>query len=113
MIYSAARSNEFIIRAEDFNSAWSTLSDAEKMMPSAFKGYGRNELAKFIELAMEEIKTVGAIYVREFIKRHRSQINVDDVEKIIKTLEMMGYCKVEHRNSGKILRYTPDRIKKG
>ena len=112
MIVSAARSNELIVRGQDFDYALQLLEEAEEVMPNAFRGYGRNEMAQFIEIAMREIEAVGLIYVKDFIKRHRSDINPEDMERIIKTLQQMGFCRVVQKPTGLILQHTPEGVKK-
>lgn len=111
MIYSAARSDEMIIREEDFKNAWDCLRETESQMANAFRGYGRNELAQFVELAMEEIRVCGILYVKDFIRSHRSDVTAEDMERIIGTLVAMGFCKLIQTDKGKILKYVPEKKK--
>lgn len=113
MVVSAARSNDMIITVADFEKANELLKEAEEGMIHAFRGYGTNALAYYIEVVMEDIKAASHIYLKDLMKRHVKDISLEDMQKIIETLERMGFCKVSKKSSGIIISYTPESIRTG
>ena len=107
MILSASRSDELIIRAEDFSRALSFIGEAETQMPKAFRGYGKNVLSEFIAAAQGEIETAKFIYLKDFKKRHLNDVSVEDIDRVLKALETTGFCKlVRGDKGGEIIKYT-------
>jgi len=105
MIMSASRSDEMVITSDDFDTAVSTLREAEVCMPEVFKGYGQNVLAEFVEIAMNEIRKDGLLSKKDFLRRHVNDLDLEDLNKILGTLEGMGFCSLIAKPSGVYIRY--------
>lgn len=107
MIVSASRSNEMVLRVEDFQKALELLNEAEGSMPGAFRGYGKNVLSEFIAAAQTEIESVRLLYVKEFKKRHLNDVSSEDIDRVLKALESTGFCKIIIGEKGnEIIKYT-------
>lgn len=107
MIVSAARSDEMVLRKEDFETALGLLNEAEQFMPGAFRGYGKNVLSEFIAAAQTEIQTARLIYLKQFKKRHLNDVSSEDIDKVLKALESTGFCKlITGERGNEIIKYT-------
>jgi len=47
MVHSAARANEMVLQAEDFENARIWLEEAEAVMPNVYRAFGRSDLASY------------------------------------------------------------------
>jgi hypothetical protein len=107
MILSASRSNEMVLRLDDFTRALQYLSEAERQMPKAFRGYGNNVLSAFIAAAQGEIESVKFVYLKDFKKRHLNDVSAEDIDRVLRALESTGFCKIVLGEKGnQIIKYT-------
>ena len=93
MILSASRSNEMLIEAKDFQNAVSYVEDAEKNMANTFSGIGRASHADVLAKIMTEVSMAGPNGIRfsDLLSLHRSDIDVQGLEKVIHTLIAMNF----------------------
>jgi hypothetical protein len=104
MIFSASRSNELVLRLEDFNSAAKALSQAEKKMNMAFSGIGKSDTADITHDVMKLIARKKVVTTRELQKAFWQDADKLTLNKIIETCEQMGVCKREFTgNTTKII----------
>ena len=96
MIFSASRSNDFIINSIDLNRAIKTLEYAESKMPLVFKGMGANPLGR---VQLQIMKTIGdekVVSISELMQLYHDEVGRDSLGKVIQTLIAMNYCKPDY-----------------
>lgn len=101
-ILSASRSNECIVRAEDFERAKMILFDIEKRMPAAFSGVGRNPSGEGITSVLSLLAVNGPMPLAEIQRRLRHDLDAWGLEKVIQTLLSMEAIGRVTDGSGKV-----------
>lgn len=93
MIMSASRSDEMILREEDFQRSVGLLGEAEIPMQRALSGVGRSDYAEVLPAIMEEILRHKEVSMRYLMNRFSHDVTQFHLTKIIETLELMGVLK--------------------
>lgn len=93
MILSASRSDEMILREEDFVRAIDLLDQAEIPMQRALSGVGKSDYAECLPLIMEEVLKHKEVSMRYLMNRFSHDITQFHLTKVIETLELMGVLK--------------------
>jgi hypothetical protein len=108
MVMSVSRSNEMIITEEDFYKALTLLSRTEAEMPKTFGGYGQSENASMLPRIMAEIGNKKTVSSNELMRKFSRDITPKQLEEILLTLEMSGYCKgtIQTEGNMKVMVYT-------
>lgn len=95
MIHSAARSDELILRPEDFNWAVDTIEKTERKMPLAYSGIGRDKHADLISPVMASIiratKDEGFIFYGKLLSDFIRDTNDYELTQLIVALEKSGF----------------------
>lgn len=107
MIVSAARRDELLIDEDAFDAAREYLLHAERFMPQTFRGHGRMKFADLIPQIMEDIATERQIRVSELAARYGNDLDVFDMERLMKTLQMRRYCRIVSDGVSQIVEYIP------
>lgn len=92
MIMSASRSNDMIITIDDFRRALTYLELMEQRMPFAFRGVGASPVAAIQAQIMGTVMMRGTITTRELMELYHTEINFQQLQDIIATLMIMGFC---------------------
>ncbi len=111
MIMSAARSNELIIRPEDFTRADNFLSHAEQYMPQAFAGVGKLADGDIIGSIMGFIASAGETTTKEIINEYIFDITQDKLTEVLEALKLKGFLKMrsdDRPGHPKIITYIPE-----
>ncbi len=93
MITSVAKSNRMVITIEDFKEANRLMTEAERLMPNVFEGYGRRENADLIPQLMNAIMGNKVISRRELMGMFMAELTFQQLDDIIDTLSEIGFCK--------------------
>ncbi len=92
MIFSAARSDDMIISAAIFKSALALLSETEKIMPKAFRGVGKSDIADVTDRVVEYIKVKKnhQTNMQELLNLFPHDADYDTMSKVVLNLKMRG-----------------------
>lgn len=90
MILSASRSDEMILREEDFIRAISLLEEAEIPMQRALSGVGKSDYAEVLPQLIEEILKHKEVTMRYLMNRFSHDTTQFHLTKMVETLELMG-----------------------
>jgi len=99
MISSASRGDSFEITAEDFDRVLSWLILAEKEMLKPFSGFGKNELAQFMQPILASIVLDKETSTSKLLNEFYNDLNRDELMKIMWTLQQMGEVKMERKGN--------------
>jgi len=105
MIYSASRSDELLIRIEDFKRASNMLRRTEKKMPNVYLGLGSNPLAKIQIQVMKIVAEKKVVDLQELYDKFYNDINSTQMGEILATLHKMGFAAVEIEGKRHEIRY--------
>ena len=94
MICSASRSDELIIRAEDFNRALTFLKQVERKMPQVFTGIGKDRNADIMASLMNEIALRKTVPVRDLMGMYCHDVDSRTFDGMIQTLDMINYIDI-------------------
>lgn len=97
MILCAARTNELVLRSQDFNKALNILLTTEKKMPFAFGGVGTQKHSAIMQQIMGDLSLRKEVAVSDLLREYWQDVNSNELELILKTLIQMGYATVTHR----------------
>jgi hypothetical protein len=107
MISSASRGDSFEITAEDFDRVVSWLVMAEKEMLKPFSGFGKNELAQFVQPILASIVFDKETSTSKLINEFYNDLTKEEMMKILFTLQQMGEIKMERTGTDyKIVKLT-------
>jgi hypothetical protein len=104
MVYSAARSDDKVLREIDFLKTLATLEEAEAAMPYVFQGVGANRLAPVQTRIMEVIRREGKVKLRDIQKQFFSDANASELSEILLSLVDMQFCTMDQK--ARIVTYT-------
>lgn len=110
MILSASRDNELVIEPGDIKTGISMLETAEAKMMNAYRGLGAVDHSEVMNRMMMEIGRQKTVAKSQLIKKFMNDADIDLVEKIILTLETIGFCKTKVQVSPPdvIITYIPE-----
>ena len=108
MAHSIARSNEMILRAEDFKYAENLLLTTEKYMPFAFSGRGRHPGAWVIDQIQRMMDAKGAITFNALVEAFLMDATVDELKDYVKKLVMIRFLTVRVHEGETVLFLNPD-----
>lgn len=100
MVMSVSRSDEMVIRDEDFERAHRILEATEEMMAFTFSGRGRLPTASIIDKILRQLSYQGRLLASSLLSQYAKDITSKDLDDIIKTLERSGYAQVVLRSNG-------------
>ena len=103
IILCASRTNDNIVKEEDFVVAAEIISETEKDMSLVFGGIGKNPFAEVQEKIISLVFTKGEISYSELLEQFRLDISANDLSEIIKTLIVAKLCKIELKEGVKKL----------
>jgi hypothetical protein len=86
MVCSASRSNEMIIKPQDFDRALKILHDVESDMPKIFGGFGASPLASVTQKVFEYIREERKIEYKVLLNRFMDDADSQTLNKILTTL---------------------------
>lgn len=89
MILSASRSDDKIIREQDFDTALRILQSTERDMSRAFGGAGRAETSDVLFSVWTMIANSGQTTYSEILSAFRYDVSHDELQKILTTLNIM------------------------
>lgn len=93
MIMCASRTDDMILKEEDFDRAVELLDEAELVMPRALSGVGKSDYAEILPLLMEEILKHKEVTMSYLMRRFSHDTTQFHLSKMIETLELMGVLK--------------------
>lgn len=97
MIMSAARTDDMVIEAEDFDSALEYLSEAERSMPSVFVAYGRLDTTVILQRVMNTIRKRRKIWYSELAGIFINDLTQDELQQALGVLYDMGFCELKKK----------------
>lgn len=100
MIMSASRSDEMILEDIDFLRAHTLLTLTEDRMSSTFAGVGRSALSDVTHRIYNEIASKGLISRSDLLRKYYSDVNSQELDIILSTLEESKIIKKEINGSG-------------
>ncbi len=106
MAMSASRSDDMVLRGEDFQRALTILESAEKDMLKVFKGRGRLRDSDIAEDIVYLLRAQREVKASEIMRRYYRDIDTDMLDKLIQTLQRAGLCKLIVKGPDTIIRYT-------
>jgi hypothetical protein len=106
MILSVSRGDSREITAADFVRAQKILGMTEEKMSCTFSGVGKSSNAEVIQRAMSIIASSKEIDFNDLMRQFYQDVDKFTLEKIIETLQSMGFCKVDFEGSRRIIKYT-------
>ena len=102
-VMCASESDHMEITGQHLERSIDLLEQTERKMPNVFASMGKNQLAPFVHRALAiVIQNGGEITYKELFSRLQNDVNRDDFDKVIKSLEGSGTCTTIH-SSGKII----------
>ena len=93
MILSAARSDKMIVDREDILVGEALLEEVEEDMIHVFSGIGSNPYAAIQNQIVRVLEVRKEITHMDLLKLFRSDIQKDQLAKILDSLSTMGICK--------------------
>ena len=99
LLYSAARTSDMILTDVDLQKAIDTLHEVEIKMPRVFSGIGLNPLAGVQQRVRNAIERQGTITIAELLEEFTSDLDLEQMTSVLKSLEAMKVCKQDLRNS--------------
>ena len=106
MICSCSRSNERIIRPEDFLRAKALLESVEPKMPRAFMGLGKAKYADMTPKIFEYIQKEQVCSRSDILNKFDADIDEYTLQVIMKTLEARKAVKIEYSTDRNEFYYT-------
>lgn len=103
MVMSAARSNEMIIRGEDFLRAHDILTRAEDYMHIAYSRVGNNDYLLVIQKLLEMLDYKKEVTIREIANSTYMDATKEQLEKVIETIIHMGKAKYTTNRNGEAI----------
>lgn len=95
MICSASRSDEMVLRGEDFERSLGFLVEAERFMSSTFSGYGRLDYSQYIPQVLSMIVDKGEVFFSDILARFSSDLNRGELEDIVGSLVQQDQCRMQ------------------
>jgi len=89
----------------DFNRALNLLTRTEVNMPRTFSSVGRNEDVDVLSKIMYDIGMRKRIPVTELMQKYYSDVSVERLEVVLKTLEAMEFIDIVITDNEKYIRY--------
>jgi len=83
---AAAKRNELLVYAEDFQDALTYVEEVERDMVSAFKTVGRSDITQDISLVLDTITAKGKILESELLQIVWKDVDKNKLNNIIETL---------------------------
>ena len=111
MIYSASRSDELVVRKEDYDLALRTLEAAEKNMPRVFEGVGRNPLAEVTTRIIAEIVRVKKTSLPYLAEMFTSDVTQSEFLEVMAMLRERGVCTINPKT--REVKYVPEDKRNG
>lgn len=111
MIMCAARSDSMIINTTDLDRAIELLGETEVKMPQVMAGVGTGSHANVLNGVMARIGNAGQITFGDLVYEFRYDADRWLMNKIIETLEVMGFCDIIRSGSSeknRVIRYRED-----
>jgi hypothetical protein len=96
MICSCSRSNERIIRPEDFLRAKALLESVEPKMPRAFMGLGKAKYSEMTAHIFEYLQKVKICSRADILEKYDADMDEYTLQVIMKTLEARKAVKIEY-----------------
>jgi hypothetical protein len=96
MICSVSRNSKMVIHSEDFDRATSFLANAERKMPQAFSGVGKNTNADTMSALMSEIAIRKKITEGELLGMFYHDVDQYTFNNMLRTLETINYITYTH-----------------
>lgn len=93
-VLNASRTDDMILREEDFFRAIEFLDEAEYWMPYALTGFGKNNLAAVMDKVLVELMRDKRVSIQSLLKKHRRDTTRLEFEQIIEALRGMGACQI-------------------
>ncbi len=103
MIMSASRSDEMVIREEDFDRALAILKRTEVKMPFTFSGMGKFKDSDVMHRVMTTVKYNGQMDLAELQRRFYQDVDKDALGKILDTLEAMKFIEIVYGEGKKTI----------
>lgn len=97
MIYSAARSDNMVLRKADFNNALTTLTEAEQNMPRVFEGMGLNPLAEVQVRVIRELVSRKEMYIGELLDVFCQDVTSKQLAEILGMLQERRFCTIDSK----------------
>jgi hypothetical protein len=94
MICSASRSDEMIIRTEDFQRSLKYLTEIESRMDGTFQNFGKLNYAEELGKIIEMVKKKKRVTRMEIFKLFSNDVSDKTIDSIIETLKVMGLVKL-------------------
>lgn len=94
-VCSAARSDDLIITADDFNMALRLLTDAEKNMHKTFGGFGKSKHSDAMEIIRSYIERVGVTTRKTILQRFFRDVDAQQLSIVEDTLRQSGMIDVK------------------
>lgn len=95
MICCASRTNDMILKGEDFTKALDLLQEAERFMSSTFAGYGRLDYSQYIPQVLRMIIEKRELFFSEILAKFASDLNRGELEDIVAALVYQDLCRME------------------
>ncbi len=111
MIFSASRGNSKVAEIQDFERALEYLAEMERKMYYALQGFGKNNLADTQQKIMLELERKEKCDIAELMWKFRDDVQKWEMDDIVQSLIMMGFCKEFITSNKTFLLVNPERIK--
>lgn len=95
MLANASRTNSMVLDTEDLERSLEWLLATERRMPRAFSGLGKHQMADVMSSVLGFIAHRKEVTLGEILKIHKDDVNYDDLEILIRTLQTMGAVEVQ------------------
>lgn len=106
MILSASRSSKMVVDVNDLKRAIKILEATEVKMQYTFSGVGKSNVADVVHRVMVEVgvrkECTFGILMEQFIR----DVDKLTLEKILQSLQAMGFIKIDFKNGEKIITCT-------
>lgn len=106
IIMSASRKDSLIIDEVDFTRARNLLEQTEKNMPKTFSGVGKADNADVTGRVMTYIAEKGVTTYTELLKVFHYDADLDQMKKVLATLEAMDFCSLAIDVKSKVVTVT-------
>jgi hypothetical protein len=105
MILSAARSDTKLITRQDFEKAQHILYLTEQKMPYTFSGVGSSKTSDIMHRVMVSLFYTKVTTFSKLLSIFYQDIDKWGLEKLLESMETMGYVSIEHTGIDRIIKY--------
>jgi len=97
-----------VIGLEDLERSISILGQTEIKMPYTFSGVGKSIFSDVIARVMAEIGARGEVTFGELMGMFYHDVDKSTMDRIVQTLDSMGFAKLVYRDKKAIIKYVSD-----